>query len=80
MFSAMIRTQFVTCIRVFHANSIGEYILMLFASFFLCKVLLLGFLVLVLMLRMVLLSISIVIFHGLLVLFCSLPLSPSFLG
>jgi hypothetical protein len=53
--------------------------LMLFANFFLRKVLLPSFLVLALMLRIVLLSVSIVIFLRLLVLLCLFPLSPSFL-
>ena len=70
-FSAMVRTHFDTSIRIFRADSTGEYLSDALVRFFLSKALLLSFLVLVLMLRMALLSASIVIFLRRLVLFCS---------
>jgi hypothetical protein len=35
-FSAMVLTQFDISIHVFRADSIGEYLFMLFVGFFLC--------------------------------------------
>ena len=65
-FATMIRTQFDT--SIFVLILLGSIYLELFVSFFLSKALLLNSLVLVLMLRMVSLSVSIVICFRLLML------------
>jgi hypothetical protein len=73
-FSTMIQTHFDTSIHVFHADSLGEYIFEALRQVLAEQGLLPNFLVLMLMLRMGLLSASIVIFLILLVLLCWLSL------
>jgi hypothetical protein len=67
-FFDMIRTHFDTTICVFHANFVGEYLSDALRRVLAEQVLYLSFLILVVMLRMGLLSISIVISLRLLVL------------
>jgi hypothetical protein len=67
-FFDMIHTHFDTTICVFHANSIGEYLSDALRWVLAEQVLYLSFLILVVMLRMGLLSVSIVISLRLLVL------------
>jgi hypothetical protein len=67
-FFDMIRTHFDTTICVFHANSVGEYLSDALRRVLAEQVLYLSFLILVVMLRMGLLSVSIVISLRLLVL------------